>query len=187
MADQEASHRKHEGAHPPTSFLSGDDGDAVHASDFEKQGNAVRLVVRARIELPRVACRGRPVQPAVYHDAVSVQEPYAPRGRIGEPHRHLVGALRIEGSIDFPPVCCDIPYFFGHRNVAATAVPFLAIRVSEVELCWSSDSNRTYQVQNRSGSGLRRFHRPIPHLPRTNHRREAGRGPPGRAPAAACP
>ena len=63
---------------------------------------------------------------------------------------NVVDALRIEGGINFPPICCDIPYFFGHRNVAAIAMPFLATRVSEVELCWSSDSNRTYQVQYRS-------------------------------------
>ena len=63
---------------------------------------------------------------------------------------NLADALRIEGGIDFPPICCDIPYFFGHTNVAAMAMPFLTIRVSEVELCWSSDSNRTYQVQYRS-------------------------------------
>jgi len=63
---------------------------------------------------------------------------------------NLPGALWIEGSISFPPICCDIPYFFGHGNVAVTAMPFLTIRVSEVELCWSSDSNRTYQVQYRS-------------------------------------
>jgi hypothetical protein len=63
---------------------------------------------------------------------------------------NLAGALRIDGGIEFPPLCCDIPFFFGHTNVAAIAMPLLTIRVSEVELCWSSDSNRTYQVQYRS-------------------------------------
>lgn len=63
---------------------------------------------------------------------------------------NLGDGLSIEGDISFSPVCCDIPYLFRHSNVMATQAPILAIRVSEVELCWGSTSNRTYQVQYRS-------------------------------------
>lgn len=62
-------------------------------------------------------------------------------------------ALQINGSIEFPPICCDIPSFFGHSNVTASALPTVSIRVSEVEISWNSESNRTYQVQYRSDIG----------------------------------
>ncbi|MGC8990036.1 MAG: hypothetical protein ACP5MD_07940, partial [Verrucomicrobiia bacterium] len=58
--------------------------------------------------------------------------------------------LHIKGARVFPVVCCDIPYYFAHTDVVATEVPALAIRVSEVEICWPSSSNCTYQVQCRS-------------------------------------
>jgi len=58
--------------------------------------------------------------------------------------------LRLEGAREFPVLCCDIPYYFAHIDVVATEVPALTIRVGEVEICWSSSSNCTYQVQYRS-------------------------------------
>jgi len=61
--------------------------------------------------------------------------------------------LRIKGAREFPVVCCDIPYYFAHTDVVATEVPAPTIRVSEVEICWSSSSNCTYQVQYRSDLG----------------------------------
>jgi hypothetical protein len=63
---------------------------------------------------------------------------------------NAAGYLWIGGSITSAVVCCDIPYAFGHRNVRATSGPAVAIRVSEIEVCWSSASNLTYQVQYRS-------------------------------------
>jgi predicted secreted protein len=63
---------------------------------------------------------------------------------------NIGGTLRIDGAIRFPPICCDIPNYFSHSNVFASAVPVLAIRASEVELCWNCESNRSYQVQYRT-------------------------------------
>lgn len=61
------------------------------------------------------------------------------------------GGLRIDGTMNTrPPPCCDFPYFFEHTKVLAVPLPNVSIRTSEVELCWNSESNRTYQVQYRS-------------------------------------
>ena len=58
------------------------------------------------------------------------------------------GHLWISGSITSAPACCDIPYFFGNRDVRATYMPVMSIRAgSKVELGWSSSSNQIYQVQ----------------------------------------
>jgi hypothetical protein len=57
--------------------------------------------------------------------------------------------LQINGTVTRPYVCCDIPYQFTHTNVVAGLMPEITIRVSEVEICWSTTSNRTYQVQYR--------------------------------------
>jgi hypothetical protein len=52
-----------------------------------------------------------------------------------------------------PPFGADVPNQFTHTNVVAN---FLSgtlrptIRVSEVEVCWGSVTNRNYQVQYRS-------------------------------------
>ena len=40
-------------------------------------------------------------------------------------------------------------YQFTHSGVIAVLMPTAAIRVSQVEVCWNTDSNRTYQVQYR--------------------------------------
>ena len=37
-----------------------------------------------------------------------------------------------------------------HSDVFCLGVPVLTVRVSQVEVCWSSRSNRVYQVQHRS-------------------------------------
>jgi len=48
--------------------------------------------------------------------------------------------------------CADVPTLFTHTNVVAKPVvlPEASIRVSEVEVCWTSVSNATYQVQSRA-------------------------------------
>jgi len=65
---------------------------------------------------------------------------------------NATGALRINGTLHEGPICCDVYNTFTHTNVAAALIPAAAvtIRVSEVEVCWNTASNRTYQVQYRS-------------------------------------
>jgi hypothetical protein len=59
--------------------------------------------------------------------------------------------LRIDGIQAFAQTfCTDLPNRFEHTNVVAVLMPTAAIRVSEVEICWDTVSNRTYQVQYRS-------------------------------------
>lgn len=59
--------------------------------------------------------------------------------------------LSINGTVILPcPGCVDIPEEFQHTNVVAVLMPTASIRVSEVEVCWNTASNRTYQVQYRS-------------------------------------
>jgi hypothetical protein len=58
--------------------------------------------------------------------------------------------LRINGSVELPFVCCDTFTQFRHTNTVAVLMPTIAIRVSQVEVCWNSVSNLTYQVQYRS-------------------------------------
>jgi len=81
------------------------------------------------------------------------EHPYLSVGELGTVDytvTNLAGGLRLEGSTEFPPACCDIPWLFAHSNVTATALPAITIRVSELELSWDSESNRVYQVQYRS-------------------------------------
>ena len=60
-------------------------------------------------------------------------------------------SLRIDGTLGaVQGFCADVPTRFSHSNVVAVLMPNAAIRVSEVEVCWNSASNRTYQVQYRS-------------------------------------
>ena len=59
--------------------------------------------------------------------------------------------LRIDGVLGTAlQTCVDVPTQFSHSNVVAVLVPTASIRVSEVEVCWNSVSNRNYQVQYRS-------------------------------------
>jgi hypothetical protein len=60
-------------------------------------------------------------------------------------------AIRINGTLGFAlRGCLDVPDRFSHSNVVAVLLPEASIRVSEVEVCWSSVSNLDYQVQYRS-------------------------------------
>lgn len=59
-----------------------------------------------------------------------------------------VDTISLNGTVILPCVgCADVPTQFQHTNVAAVLMPLAAIRVSEVEVCWNTTSNRTYQVQ----------------------------------------
>ncbi len=61
--------------------------------------------------------------------------------------------LSLNGTVIAPcPGSADLPEMFEHTNVVAVLAPLAAIRVSEVEVCWNSASNRTYQVQYRSAT-----------------------------------
>ena len=60
-------------------------------------------------------------------------------------------SLRIDGTLGIlQQLCLDVPDRFSHSNVVAVLMPTAAIRVSEIEVCWHSVTNRTYQVQYRS-------------------------------------
>jgi len=60
-------------------------------------------------------------------------------------------ALRIDGAVGINQnLCADVPTRFYHSNVVAVLMPETVIRVSEVEFCWNSVSNRIYQAQFRS-------------------------------------
>ena len=60
-------------------------------------------------------------------------------------------ALRIHGTAEAPcPGCADISTQLMHTNVVAILMSPTTLRVSEVEFCWNSVSNRNYQVQYRS-------------------------------------
>src|SRR5262245_27381530 len=70
--------------------------------------------------------------------------------------RYLVSntayGLRINGTVITPcPGCSDWFAEFSHTDLLASAMPVVTIRVrnSEVELCWTSASHRTYQLQFR--------------------------------------
>ncbi len=63
--------------------------------------------------------------------------------------------LVLNGTVYAPCLgCADIPEAFQHTNVVAALMPTAGIRVSEVEFCWNSTSNRTYQVQYRTALDL---------------------------------
>jgi hypothetical protein len=58
-------------------------------------------------------------------------------------------ALTLNGASQLrPPPCCDIPNYFVYTNVVAVPMPELAIRVSEVELCWPAREGFRYQLQS---------------------------------------
>ena len=59
--------------------------------------------------------------------------------------------LQINGNLGFSTgFCVDVPNRFDHSNVVAVLGPTAKVRVSEVEVCWESSSDATYQVQYRS-------------------------------------
>lgn len=87
-------------------------------------------------------------QHPVSHPYVSVEE----MGAADYTVTNSGNGLRIDGSIVFPQICCDIPTLYSHTNLLANPLPqpILGIRVSQVELFWDSEAKRTYQPQYRS-------------------------------------
>jgi hypothetical protein len=60
-------------------------------------------------------------------------------------------SLRIDGTLGMVAnLCADVPTRFSHSNVVAVLMPTATIRVSAVDVCWNTVSNRAYQVQYRS-------------------------------------
>jgi hypothetical protein len=60
-------------------------------------------------------------------------------------------SIWLSGSITSAVACCDMTYEYEHIAVRATAASITTtIRVSEVEVCWSSETGRNYQVQYKS-------------------------------------
>jgi hypothetical protein len=59
-------------------------------------------------------------------------------------------ALRIDGTVGLASQCIDAFSRFTYSNVVAVLVPTPSIRVSEIEVCWNTASNHSYQVQYRS-------------------------------------
>ena len=63
---------------------------------------------------------------------------------------NIADGVRLDGRLTLSPgFCADIPTDFRHSNVVARTLPTTTIRVSEVEVCWNSASNVTYQLQYR--------------------------------------
>ena len=61
--------------------------------------------------------------------------------------------LIINGRVETEIAGADLPNEFMHSNVVAVLMPRTVIRVSEVEVCWSTISNQSYQVQYRPAFG----------------------------------
>lgn len=63
---------------------------------------------------------------------------------------NAMDTLSINGTVIAPcPGSADLPEEFQHTNVLAVLMPSASLRVSEVEVCWPTASNRIYQVQYR--------------------------------------
>ncbi len=66
---------------------------------------------------------------------------------------NAVDGLALHGELVLPcPGCSDAFTQFTHTNVVAVLLPpaVPSVRVSEIEVCWVSVPNRTYQVQYQS-------------------------------------
>jgi len=67
---------------------------------------------------------------------------------------NTASGIRFNGLTVYPVFGADVPNRFWHSNVVATLLTPTpvrpTIRVSQVEVCWESSSNRIYQVQYRS-------------------------------------
>ena len=91
----------------------------------------------------------------IYPDYIRFEQPPSP-SMPSQPYftffvSNSIDTLLIEGKVTAPCIGCgDIPQEFQHTNVVAVLMPTASIRVSQVQICWNSASNRTYQVQYRS-------------------------------------
>jgi len=91
----------------------------------------------------------------VFPDHIEFGKPYMPpvpdQASFAFVISNSVDSISLDGTVIVPCLgCADWPTQFQHTNVVAVLMPVAAIRVSEVEVCWNSVSNRNYQVQYRS-------------------------------------
>lgn len=91
----------------------------------------------------------------IFPDHIRFGTPFVPpmpdQASFGFVVSNSVDTISLNGTVILPCVgCADVPTQFQHTNVVAVLMPVAAIRVSEVEVCWDSVSNRNYQVQYRS-------------------------------------
>jgi hypothetical protein len=91
----------------------------------------------------------------VFPDHIEFGKPFVPpvpdQASFGFVVSNSMDTILLNGTVIVPCVGCgDIPEAFQHTNVVAVLMPAATIRVSEVEVCWKTVSNRTYQVQYRS-------------------------------------
>lgn len=90
----------------------------------------------------------------IFPDHIRFGKPFVPpvpdQASFGFVVSNSVDTISLNGTVIVPCVgCADIPEEFQHTNVVAVLMPAATIRVSEVEVCWNTTSNRNYQVQYR--------------------------------------
>lgn len=118
-------------------------------------GQDMRTVLRIAPELSRGEFVYVLTNGVIFPDHIEFGGPFPPPGP-GQPSFSFVvsnsaDTLSINGTVIAPcSGCADVPELFQHTNVVAIAMPTAAVRVSEVEVCWSTTSNRAYQAQYRS-------------------------------------
>lgn len=91
----------------------------------------------------------------VFSDHIEFGKPFLPpvpdQASFGFVVSNAVDTISLNGTVTVAcPGCADMPVEFQHTNVVAVLMPAATMRVSEVEVCWNTASNRTYQVQYRS-------------------------------------
>jgi hypothetical protein len=93
----------------------------------------------------------------ILSDRIEFQSLFDPRpsaSRYKYVLRYSNDALTLNGDLHHP-ICCDIPTDYNHTNVNATLIlnaSRVTVRVSQVEVCWDTVANATYQLQYRSPS-----------------------------------
>lgn len=115
-------------------------------------GRDMRSVLRVPAEGPRDEFTYAFTNGIVYPDHIQFGEPTIPPLPTEASYSFVVSnsldTLRINGVVITPcPGCADFFTEFQHTNVVAILMPTVTIRVSEVELCFQTALNRTYQVQ----------------------------------------
>ena len=150
----------------PVPEMLPDARDAFIELKVDPQSNLAQMKILGQdmqtvLAIPEEACRGRFeyvfINGTVFSDHIQFGSPILPP-LPGLPSFNFVisngtSGLSMNGTVSAPcPGGADVPELFTHTNVVATAVsmPAPTIRVSEVELCWQTASNRNYQVQYRT-------------------------------------
>jgi hypothetical protein len=136
-----------------TMKLPGSDQAFIALSTDGQQGKAGIFILGEDQETVFLKLTNGIITGEVIHFQYKARHPFAGVEELGTVDYSVTnrnGMLAMGGGTEFPPICCDIPYEFSHSNVVATAMPVATLRVSEVELSWSSVSHQSYQVQYQS-------------------------------------